>query len=247
MRGGKLRIRFDGKAVKIRPLMGWVTVSETDLSKRREESRKANLYQKLIKGVAYNGGGDRAEPEPVYSPSKNSLVMPDTFFMAWNPHAVTRDLTVIIRDSAGRVVWKKESINGATGFLASGEAQQNLKKYRAKFGQGPLSLTMVKSYGDKITVDFSLLSVQGEQSLKQDLDFWGLGAGRLIRHMGRASLFADYEMYPQAAEEYEAALKLAPESLDLLKRTIQAHCDTGNFARIEQLKRRLPAGTKVAC
>ncbi len=47
-------------------------------------------------------------------------------------------------------------------------------------------------------------------------------------------------MFPQAAEEYEAALALTPESRDLLSRASDAQRLTGNLKRAAELAERLP-------
>jgi hypothetical protein len=52
-------------------------------------------------------------------------------------------------------------------------------------------------------------------------------------------------MYAEVSKEYEDALVQAPESIDLLSKTIYAHRDTGKTAREEELTRRLPLGTKL--
>ena len=56
--------------------------------------------------------------------------------------------------------------------------------------------------------------------------------------MFSARIFAKYEIFNQAAEEYEEALKLAPNSLSVLDATISAHHRTGNFPREEELVKR---------
>jgi hypothetical protein len=52
-------------------------------------------------------------------------------------------------------------------------------------------------------------------------------------------------MFAQAAAEYEAALARAPQSSELLMRTIVAQRKVGNSARELALTKRLPAGTEV--
>jgi hypothetical protein len=51
-------------------------------------------------------------------------------------------------------------------------------------------------------------------------------------------------MFTEAAEEYEAALKYAPDSTDLLRRTIAAHQRTGNTPREKELSAHLAKITK---
>lgn len=67
--------------------------------------------------------------------------------------------------------------------------------------------------------------------------------GLPVYNLGCASVFSRYRMFPQFAEEYESALRTAPRSRDLLKRTILAHCQTGNFTLAMRLKKLFPLGT----
>jgi hypothetical protein len=79
--------------------------------------------------------------------------------------------------------------------------------------------------------------IRDERSLKQVLAFWQKDSGMMSYHLGRASVFSRYRLFTQVAEEYEAALRTAPGSRHLLKRTILAHCETGNFTRAMELKK----------
>jgi hypothetical protein len=94
-------------------------------------------------------------------------------------------------------------------------------------------------------VTFSLLSASSEQALKQELTPWDRESGSLMPHLGRASVFTRARLFTAAADEYEAALEAAPGSRDLLVRAILAQRRTGNFARVEELTKRLPPGTEV--
>jgi hypothetical protein len=64
------------------------------------------------------------------------------------------------------------------------------------------------------------------------------------RHLGIARAFTVHQMFTEAAEEYEAALKYAPDSTDLLRRTIAAHQRTGNTPREKELSAHLAKITK---
>ena len=151
------------------------------------------------------------------------------------------------------MLWRQEDVDGASGSLTddgawqllNGGARRVLARYRDETGRGPLTLQLDDSCGGEHRVSFLLLSVKSEQSLERDLSSWGKEAGTLLHHLGRASVYSRYGVFPQAAEEYESALRAAPDSRHLLIRTIKAHRQTGNFLRARELEKRLPDGTNI--
>jgi hypothetical protein len=231
-----IRICLRGEVRKIHGPSSWFTLPKASSSRLDARRRALDEYGNLA-------GRSRTASARVFSPSDHSAVTPEMFVIRWNPGSVARTVSFIITQARGNEVWRRDQADGGSGFFTCNSAKQALRKYRAEFGQGPLVLKLIDSYG-KETTTFSLLSIQSELSLKQQLAFWNRKPRGLMSRLGRASLFIRYRMYPKAAEEYEAALSAAPESRELLIRTILAHRDTGNFARKEELERRLPAGTK---
>jgi hypothetical protein len=63
-----------------------------------------------------------------------------------------------------------------------------------------------------------------------------------MRYICRSYYFREVGLYTEAAEEYEEALKSAPYSIALLQHLIAAHRLTGNYAREQELMRKLPGG-----
>jgi hypothetical protein len=199
------------------------------------------------------GGLDRGGQSKILSPSENSTVVPGQFSIRWVPSAVGCTLSLTIRDVGGNLLWRREDVDGASGSLRDDGAVRVFDKgpgpalvsYRAETGRGPLTLQIDDSCGGENRVSFLLLSVKSEQSLERDLSSWGKEAGTLLQHLGRASVYSRYGVFQQAADEYESALRAAPESRHLLVRTIKAHRQTGNFLRARELEKRLPEGTNI--
>ena len=181
------------------------------------------------------------------------MVVPEQFSIRWVPSAAGCTLSLTMRDVGGKLLWQSEDVDGASGslrddaawWLLNGGVRQVLVSYRAEKGRGPLTLQVDDSCGGEYRVSFLLLSVKSEQSLERDLSSWGKGAGTLLHHLGRASVYSRYGVFPQAADEYESALRAAPDSRHLLIRTIKAHRQTGNFLRARELEKRLPDGTNI--
>ena len=63
----------------------------------------------------------------------------------------------------------------------------------------------------------------------------------VFRHIARAEIYSRYKLYLEAANEYEEALKLSPESIDLLNATASAQDRAGNFKRRDEIDEQLKA------
>lgn len=239
-RGSVLRLRLGREPILVPPSV-WFTIPERVLPRSDPFRRILNIHADVT-GIV------RVDPPPtVFSPAKYGAAVPRPFIIRWKPSPRGCRFSLVIEDVEGRKIWRRDDVVGSTGFLALREVERRLQHYRAIFGRGPLELelTILDSCGTESLVNFSLLSVEKERSLKRDLAFWGEGVGALIAHMGRASVYSEYRMFSHAAEEYEAALKGAPRSTQLLLMTIRANYMTGNFGRAMELERHLPAGTSV--
>jgi hypothetical protein len=230
-KGAKLTLWVGGKPVQLDEYSGWYVI-------RRPVSPEV---QKALNAYGGTGGRDRAGfTIPIlYSPANESSVVPGRFVLRWAPLGQSCVVSFVIRESGGRELWRQEGIDGASGLLSPDAARQALVRYREKNLSAVLQLKLTATCGDEDQVTFTLVSAASEKSLDAELMAWGGNTNDLITHLGRASVFVDYEMFPEAADEYEAALRLAPDSHDLLNRTIDAERRIGNRARAKALQAHL--------
>jgi len=235
---GELRLLLNGKPKRITGPSSWFTIPPRAFNLAVPIQRALDEYGRI-------SGRDRGEQTSIFSPSAHSVVIPDRFAIRWVPDIAKCILSFSIYEPDGVKVWSKDDVDGTTGLLESEESKKALKKYRTESGQGPLTLRLTDSCANNLSVTFSLISMESEASLKEELKFWDDQNGPLLTHLGRASVYERYRMFPQAADEYEAGLKNAPESRDLLIRTILAHRNTGNQVRELELSKRLPPGTAI--
>ena len=191
------------------------------------------------------GGRRRGEQGQLLSPSDHSVVWPDRFLIRWIPSTAKCSIQFNIKEADGPNIWRANGINGSLGRLNSGMARKRLKEYRSRVGIGPLRLGLVDSCANEVFVTFSLISAKSEAALRENLQRWNKHRGHLMFHLGRAYVFERYRIFPAVAEELEAALKIAPDSRDLLVRTIFAQRAIGNDVRESELKARLPPETTV--
>jgi hypothetical protein len=234
-RDGYLRLLLCGGEKTLRGRSAWFPISATQECPNRKALEE---YGRL-------GGRDRGSPSQVFSPADHSATTPRLFVMRWIPAMAKCTVSLAIKDIEGKSIWEEEEIDGNLGAWNSSKAKEVLTRYRANGEESPLLLRLTDSCANQIDITFSLLSTQSEATLQAELAQWDKNPSTLMLHLGRASVFESYRIFSEAAEEYEAALKVAPESRDLLIRTILAQRSTGNFNREEQLRKRLPPGTAV--
>jgi hypothetical protein len=240
VRGGTLRLQLGGKVKEIIGPSSWFTIPSSGSSESDAVQRALDEYGRL-------GGRERGDRRPplLFSPSDQSVALPKDFVIRWIPPKEKCAASLRIEETGGKAVWEQQNVDGAKGSLDSSSAKEALARYRGEAGLGPLFLKFADDCGDKDDLTFTLLSDEDERSLKQQLGQWDKEPGSLMPHLGRAWVFVHYGMFPEAAEEYEGALAIAPLSRELLIRTILAHRRTSNSAREQELTKRLPAGTAI--
>lgn len=236
-RGSVLRLRMGPVTMRV-PAGVWFPIPRRDLSDTDPNTLMLNTVTDVM-------GVDRGNPLQLFSPADHSTTPPSPFVVRWAPTPRGCKFSLVITDVGRRKVWRRDGVDGSAGFFSDRGAERALANFRATSGQGPLELHVYDSCGEEPYVTFFLLTAEKERALRRDLAFWARGAGPLIARLGRASVYVRYGMYSHAAEEYEAALRTAPDSLQLLSRTISANRRTGNLSRAAELKKRLAAATAL--
>jgi len=196
-------------------------------------------------------GGLRKLPRGIYSPPSGgygSAVWPEHFVIRWVPRKGAQSLSLSIRDEIGTQLWPQGTDHGASvradvGELSSEQARQALLKYRQTGKRGALTLIVADSEGNEDDVQFSIVSVQEEEALRSQLKACDQQSG-IMNYICRSYYFRQIDRYTEAAEEYEKAVKLAPDSVDLRLHLIAAQRLTGNYAREQELIGKLPRGTE---
>jgi len=231
-KGAKLSLRLGSRDTELDENSGWFELP-------RLAARDAGAAQRAIEEYGRIGGRDKgAKSESVlYQPADEDFVVPEMFAIGWNPLRKNCAVKFEIQKPDGGLLWQQEKIAGSAGTLNAESARSLLETYRNATG-GVLRLRLSGSCVHDQS-SFSLLSVRDENALKSELQPWDNDPSKLMSHLGRAAVFARYQMLAEVANEYEGALTLAPRSRDLLLRTIEAHNRTGNLARVRALKKRL--------
>jgi SH3 domain-containing YSC84-like protein 1 len=162
----------------------------------------------------------------ITSPPKDSRIFADRAEFRWEAGPALGKLRLAIEDRQGKLLWHESDVPGIKGELTSEAARRALKEYRDEGGQDPLRFVLAGE-GFTASVTFSVLSVEQEQTLAKSLAQWDQTSG-VLRHVGRASVFDKYMLLPEAAAEYDAAIKAAPGSHDLWEARFGAHSLAGD-------------------
>lgn len=233
-RGCVLRLRL-GREPFIVPRGVWFTISQRDLS-------PSDPFRVMLNTVTNVTGVSRGNPLQIFSPPHHGVALPKPFVVRWVPTPQGCKFSLSITSVGSQIVWRQNGVDGSAGSLVSRKAERELQDFRARSGQDSLDLHIYDSCGEESHVTFSLLTVEKERALRRDIAYWAREGRSLTAHLGRASVYDLYAMYWHVAKEYEAALRLAPGSHQLLLRTISANRQIGNFTRAAELKKRLEAG-----
>jgi hypothetical protein len=184
----------------------------------------------------------------VFSPAPDSAVCPEHLEFKWVTREQGMPASLTILDEHEATLWSKELAKRLfiEGVWHSAEAENVLAKHEGetvylRLGAHP---EILDSYSGHLlntyvgtTVRFRVLSPAKLKALNSDLSALGK-APQLLKHILRARVFAKYGIFNQVADEYEEALKLAPDSRSVLRAAISAHHRTGNVWRENELLRR---------
>jgi hypothetical protein len=200
------------------------------------------VNQNALNAFGRPAGRQRGFQSSLFSPAAESVVRASQISLRWNDIPGATVITLRLTDKYHAVLWEQVDVDAAQRQLVSPALRNALAAYRDKYGAGPLALVLTSNAKAQPLVQFSLLTGDQELALDKDLRLCDKQSG-LLRSVCRTFAFSSRDMWNDAAEEYEAALRLAPESHDLLLAAFTAQQNIGNTLRSSELKAKLPAGT----
>lgn len=179
------------------------------------------------------------------------LVSPKSFRFRWRLLRTqgklinVSPLTLSLRScKTNELIWSEPDIDYGRGSYVAGDVRDRLKARQQQGSATSVEVIMTSESLPKERFCFSIISATEEQQLQSELVEWDAYAD-LIRHMERAYIFERHKLYDEAADEYEMALKLSPETDYLLAETIMVHYTLGDEDRVKVLLarlKRLPKG-----
>ncbi len=231
--GGSIKLGLSTGIREIGPPEGWFVLRRA-ASLTAEQTKVAQALRRY--GTP---GGTRGMTSTVFSPADGSTVRPTQLVIRWHPSTQSSTIDLRVETESGQVLWSQVGVDATSGRHDSVAARRALIEYQAGGGQEDLTLVRREADGTESRVYFSLLTKTSERELEAELSKWNQAADPLLRAIGRAYEFGRRRLLVEAAEEFEAALALAPDSQDLILSTIDAHRRTGNYARAADLKNKL--------
>lgn len=196
----------------------------------RTAGRTRDPYYGWVRVISPASVQETLEPPP--------RVLPHKVVIRWlPPDEATGTLTIELRAPNGAQLWREENVPIAAGELDSPQLRNALQQYREQSGASALQLKLTSQEGGAVVVRFALLSREQEKQLEQELEAWASEKDPLMRRIGRAYVYEQFRLWSEVAEEYEHALKLAPQSEHLLELTIWAQSRLGNRKRVRELIR----------
>ena len=97
---------------------------------------------------------------------------------------------------------------------------------------------MQDAAGKNYEVSFSLLATRDEDDLNQMLTEWN-SRDAIVRHLGRASAYLSFDLFVEAAEEYESGASRIARQLSAAAADAAAERRIGNSTRAAELAQKL--------
>jgi len=212
-----------GATYTIRPPDGCHTIKQPSIPRTDRNQAGVKAHRTSPAGL------QRGHSGPFCNPANKSWIVPAQFEIRWLPAAVGSTLSTGIFGDSG-ILWYRDGVQGTLGELNNDEARGKLQAYRDKGGSNPVTLVIEDSKGQKSSIQFSLLSKVEEDALTKELASCAQVNDDLMLSLCRIAAFKERRMYGEVAKEYDKALRLAPESEELLAKTAEAYEAIGDAA-----------------
>jgi hypothetical protein len=202
-----------------------------------QRKRAAQYVEKSLR----SSGRQRGKGVPiVFQPASGSCVHRDVpFLVRWTPATNAPELNIKITYVPSALIW-------STNYPAAA-GQANAKDFLdlAMAARVPEEAEFVLECGLSGQPSKSLTFKFLENEVEKDLQARLLDAAKAFPEKGAAyhlvcaGIFDDYKLYNEAAEECDAALKFASQSLELLRRVKEAHEKIGDVLEENRIGRLL--------
>jgi tetratricopeptide (TPR) repeat protein len=172
---------------------------------------------------------------PIDSKEVTDVIRPETAVFRWALSTKIR-LTLSVRViGAEALLWRRSNVSIEAGYFTDNDLKDVLRGVREQQPDARLQLNIETTANTNNKVFFQLLSKDSEQALQQELANQKED-NELLSHLFRAEIYLRYKLFTEAAEEYEQALTLCPESLELLRATALIEKEAGNLTRSDEIE-----------
>jgi hypothetical protein len=200
--------------------------------------RDFTQHATVLETYAKLGGRSKGDDVAVFAPPDHGAALADKFVVRWRTRPPLDTLAIILEDEQGIELARVADVNGAEGVLESEVLRKALGRYQSSTGEHKVKLILRDKGSPEQSVVFTILTKQQESDLNRELHDPAI-ASDLFGYVQRASIYDSFGLYDEVATEYDAALKVAPESHDLLLAAFNAHTRIGDFRAARDLRDRL--------
>jgi hypothetical protein len=184
-------------------------------------------------------GRPKGVESAIYAPPNEGAVLPAHFVVRWRTRPPLTTFTAVLQDGRGTELASVPGVDGKLGILDSEPFRNALMKYRTTTdNEHAAKLIFHFDSGPGQSVSFTVLTEHQEQDLEKMLGEATVPSG-LFGYIRRAAIFESFRLFDSVAAEYDAALKEAPESRDLLRAALNAYSRIGDLHRARELSDRL--------
>lgn len=188
------------------------------------------------------GGRSKGEGPSIISPKESERLRYQRLSLRWLPFPPTTQLKISLKISLGEMIWGSEIIDGSKGSYRSSSLTAALKKVQAQNNQVALVFNLDDGKNPIQRVKFYIISSDDEKELNSGLTSLNSESNLILRAAGRGALFSEYELYTDAAREFERGLLLAEQQradrqtlVELISLSIQANYLAYNDDRVKEL------------
>ena len=179
-------------------------------------------------------------------PAGAGMTRPESFKFRWRMLRTSEGLINISPLSISLVgcktderLWPEHVIDYKKGLYVSEEVRRLLKERQRPDSVESIEVVVTSASFDKAQrFCFDLISAAEERRLSAELAMWD-DYDDLVRHAERARVFYRHGLYDESAEEFDAALRLSPQTDYLLADAIMARFRLGDDDEVDTLLRRL--------
>jgi hypothetical protein len=199
--------------------------------------------QKVLERIFDYGGRykiNRGNDEFILFPleRETTIIRPEAVVFRWKAISEKKLLLSVNIDDEDKAIWKQE-VNGEPGHFTSAELKKLLEDVRRKRPNAKFQLNLkIARLGTENSADFQIFSLQDEANLQKELNQMSNEMG-VLRHLAFAEIYSRHKLFNEAANEFEEALKLSPESIELLNATALAQDQAGNLKRRDEIDKEI--------
>jgi hypothetical protein len=235
-RNAHMRIALCDGTSPVIPAGRWYPVRATIICTAPEDSP----IRRILAGSGFGPGGRHRGVEsfilfPIESKEATDVVRPETALFRWNSATDARLNLSVSVVGAEQATWARDGISGADGLFSSGDLKAFLQDVREKQPGAELRLTIRSSLNTENVATFRLLPKEKEEAMQRELASLK-EENQLLAHLFRADVYRRYDLFNEAAAACEEALKLSPESIELLRETAFLEEQAGDLKRSRELE-----------